>query len=72
LRLADEAIVDCAGVNACKGANACKGQGGCGTADHSCKGANACKGKGILPMSAKDCVAKGGTPKKLDDRPKGT
>ena len=60
----EEAIVHCAGVNACKG------QGRCATAEHSCKGANACKGQGILPLTKKECEAKGGYPKDLPP-PKG-
>lgn len=56
---AKEAMIHCVGVNACKG------QGRCGTAEHSCKGANACKGQGILPLTQKECEAKGGKPKEI-------
>lgn len=55
----EQAVIHCTGVNACKG------QGRCGTAEHSCKGANACKGQGILPMTQKECEAKGGKAKEL-------
>ncbi|MES1196203.1 MAG: hypothetical protein ABUL58_04580 [Steroidobacter sp.] len=48
---ADEAKVQCMGVNACKGQSACK------TASNSCKGQNSCKGKGFLELSQKDCDA---------------
>ena len=45
----------------CEGVNACKGKGGCKGADNACKGQNSCKGKGWMPMSEKQCAAKGGT-----------
>ncbi|HVY23874.1 MAG TPA: hypothetical protein VG962_11040 [Steroidobacteraceae bacterium] len=48
---ADEAKVQCMGVNGCKGQSDCK------TADHGCKGQNTCKGKGFLELSKKDCDA---------------
>lgn len=51
---AEEAKVQCAGVNACKGKSECS------TAKNSCKGQNACKGEGWQSMSEKQCLAKGG------------
>jgi hypothetical protein len=51
---AEEAKVQCAGVNACKGKSECS------TAKSGCQGQNACKGKGWLSMSEKQCVEKGG------------
>ena len=51
---AEEAKVQCAGVNACKGKSECS------SAKHSCSGKNACKGQGWMSMSEKQCVAKGG------------
>ena len=46
---AEDAQVQCTGVNGCKGQSACK------TASNACKGQNACKGHGFLMMSDKDC-----------------
>jgi hypothetical protein len=46
---AEDAQVQCTGVNACKGHSACK------TANSACKGQNACKGQGFLMMSDKEC-----------------
>jgi hypothetical protein len=46
---AEDAQVQCTGVNGCKGQSACK------TANSACKGHNACKGQGFLMMSEKDC-----------------
>lgn len=51
---AEEAKVQCAGVNACKGKSECS------SAKNGCKGQNACKGEGWLSMSEKQCVEKGG------------
>lgn len=48
---ADEAKVECHGVNACKGQSACK------SADNACKGQNSCKGKGFLELTQKECDA---------------
>ena len=48
---ADEAKVECHGVNSCKGQSACK------SANNSCKGQNSCKGKGFLELSKADCAA---------------
>ena len=48
---AEEAKVQCMGVNACKGQSACKG------AHNSCKGQNACKGQGFVEMTKKECTA---------------
>jgi hypothetical protein len=48
---ADEAQINCAGVNACKG------QSSCMSARNSCKGMNSCKGKGFVAMSRSDCAA---------------
>jgi hypothetical protein len=56
--MAEEAKVQCAGVNSCKGKSECA------TAKNSCQGQNACKGKGWLSMSEKQCVAKGGKAEK--------
>ena len=51
---AEEAKVQCAGVNACKGKSECS------SAKNECSGKNACKGQGWMSMSEKQCVAKGG------------
>ena len=51
---AEEAKVQCAGVNACKGKSECS------SAKNGCKGQNACKGEGWRSMSEKRCVEKGG------------
>lgn len=48
---ADEAKVQCMGVNSCKGQSACK------SGDHSCKGMNSCKGQGFLELTQKECDA---------------
>jgi len=48
---ADEAKVECQGVNACKGQSACK------SAHNACKGLNACKGQGFLELTQKQCEA---------------
>lgn len=48
---AEDAKVQCQGVNGCKGQSACK------TADHGCKGQNSCKGQGFLELTQKDCDA---------------
>lgn len=48
---AEDAKVQCNGVNGCKGQSACK------SADHSCKGMNTCKGHGFLELTQKDCDA---------------
>ncbi len=48
---ADEAKVQCAGVNSCKGHSACK------SAKNSCKGMNSCKGQGFLEMTKAQCDA---------------
>jgi hypothetical protein len=48
---ADEAKVQCAGVNSCKGQSSCK------SARNSCKGMNSCKGQGFVEMSRADCAA---------------
>ena len=55
---AQEAKVQCAGVNSCKGKSECS------TAKNACKGQNACKGEGWLAMSEKQCLAKGGKAEK--------
>jgi hypothetical protein len=47
---ANEAKIQCSGVNACKGQSACK------SANNACKGQNSCKGKGFLEMTAKECA----------------
>lgn len=54
---AEDAKVQCLGVNACKG------QSDCATASNGCKGQNACKGKGMKAMTEADCKAAGGTVK---------
>jgi uncharacterized membrane protein len=51
---AEEAKVQCAGVNSCKGKSECS------SAKNSCKGQNACKGEGWKSMSEKQCLEKGG------------
>jgi hypothetical protein len=48
---ADEAKVQCQGVNSCKGHSACK------SANNSCKGQNSCKGKGFVEMTQAQCDA---------------
>jgi hypothetical protein len=48
---AEDAKIQCQGVNGCKGQSACK------TADHGCKGQNSCKGKGFLELTQKECDA---------------
>jgi hypothetical protein len=51
---AEQAKVNCAGVNACKGKSECAGS------KNGCAGQNECKGQGWMSMSEKDCKAKGG------------
>lgn len=51
---AEEAKVQCAGVNACKGKSECS------SAKNGCSGKNACKGQGWMSMSEKQCKEKGG------------
>ena len=51
---AEEAKVQCAGVNSCKGKSECS------SAKNSCKGQNACKGEGWQSMTEKQCLEKGG------------
>lgn len=51
---AEEAKVQCAGVNSCKGKSECS------SARNSCKGQNACKGEGWQSMTEKQCLEKGG------------
>jgi len=46
---AEEATVQCMGVNACKGQSACK------TASSACKGLNSCKGQGFVEMTKANC-----------------
>jgi hypothetical protein len=53
--MADEAKVQCFGVNGCKGQNDCK------TAKNSCKGHGECKGMGFKEMSMAACTEAGGT-----------
>ncbi|HQR70736.1 MAG TPA: hypothetical protein PLE54_09040 [Burkholderiaceae bacterium] len=48
---AEDAKVQCMGVNGCKGQSACK------TANNACKGQNSCKGMGFLELTQKDCDA---------------
>jgi hypothetical protein len=48
---AEEAKVQCTGVNSCKGQSSCK------SAKNSCKGMNSCKGQGFVEMSKADCAA---------------
>ena len=55
---AEEAKVQCAGVNACKGKSECS------SAKNGCSGQNACKGQGWLKMTEKQCLDKGGTVEK--------
>ncbi len=45
----------------CMGVNACKGKTECATANNACKGQNACKGKGVMAMTEAECKAAGGT-----------
>ncbi|MVF23122.1 hypothetical protein EVC37_16090 [Methylocaldum sp. BRCS4] len=54
-KAAEEAKVQCYGINACKGQSECR------TATNACKGQNSCKGKGFLTTATKEeCKAKGG------------
>ena len=48
---ADEAKVQCTGVNSCKGQSSCK------SAKNSCKGMNSCKGQGFVEMTKSECAA---------------
>jgi uncharacterized membrane protein len=48
---AEEAKIECQGVNACKGQSACK------TAESECSGLNSCKGKGFLKLTKAECDA---------------
>jgi hypothetical protein len=48
---AEEAKIQCTGVNSCKGQSACK------SASNSCKGMNSCKGQGFLELTKKECDA---------------
>jgi uncharacterized membrane protein len=48
---AEEAKVECMGVNSCKGQSACK------SANNACKGMNSCKGQGFLELTKKECDA---------------
>ncbi len=57
---AEDAKVQCMGVNSCKGQSACK------TANSSCKGLNSCKGQGFLELTQKDCDAAKEKMKKTD------
>ena len=45
----------------CYGVHSCKGNSDCKTAENACKGQNGCKGHGFKGMTAKECLAKGGT-----------
>ena len=56
---AEDAKVQCYGVNACKGQSACK------TASSQCKGLNACKGQGFQVMTEKACKEAKGKPVKM-------
>jgi uncharacterized membrane protein len=51
---AEDAKVQCSGVNACKGHSECK------SAASSCKGQNACKGQGWISTTKAECDAQGG------------
>src|SRR4030095_2316056 len=55
---ADEATVHCSGVNSAKGKSECS------PAKNGCKGQNSCKGQGWLPLTQKECKAKGGVVEK--------
>ena len=48
---ADEARVQCDGVNSCKGTSACA------TASNACAHQNSCRGKGFLMLKPADCAA---------------
>jgi hypothetical protein len=52
--MADDAKVQCSGINACKGKSECA------TAKNACKGQNECKGQGWLKTTDKDCRNRGG------------
>src|SRR5258708_13472963 len=49
---AEEAKVQCAGVNSCKGKSECS------SAKNGCSGQNACKGQGWRSMTEKQCLEK--------------
>ncbi len=52
---AEDAGVQCAGVNSCKGTSECK------TAKSECKGHNSCKGQGwVTKKTAEECTKAGG------------
>lgn len=53
--MADEAKVQCFGINGCKGQNDCK------TAKNACKGQGSCKGMGFKEMTLAACTEAGGT-----------
>jgi hypothetical protein len=48
---AEDAKIQCSGVNACKGQSSCK------SARNSCKGLNSCKGQGFVEMTRAECAA---------------
>jgi hypothetical protein len=48
---AEEAKIECMGVNSCKGQSACK------SSHNACKGMNSCKGQGFLELTKKECDA---------------
>ena len=52
---AQDAKIQCMGVNSCKGHSDCK------TASSSCKGLNACKGQGFLELTKAECDQQGGS-----------
>ena len=51
---AENAKVNCAGVNSCKGKSECAG------ANNGCAGQNECTGQGWIRMRADECKARGG------------
>ena len=51
---AQDAKVQCMGVNSCKGHSDCK------TATSNCKGLNDCKGQGFVSLTQHECQAVGG------------
>ncbi len=51
---AEEAQVECWGINGCAGQNDCK------TAENDCKGMAECKGQGFVLLTAEACEEKGG------------
>jgi hypothetical protein len=52
---AEDAKVQCYGVNSCKGESDCK------SGNHDCKGMNSCKGQGFKDLTKSQCAAQHGS-----------